>query len=88
MDYAERQREVFPSAEVLILRESGHWPFIDDPDAVALTIVPFLRMAVSCGLKTVSAEPASHRTLAKVTSTVAAIYQTSAVGYEALIVAS
>jgi pimeloyl-ACP methyl ester carboxylesterase len=42
-DYAERQREVFPRAEVLILRDSGHWPFIDNPDAVAFTIGSFLR---------------------------------------------
>ncbi|MDB6106685.1 MAG: hypothetical protein JWO52_6684 [Gammaproteobacteria bacterium] len=43
LDFAERQREVFPRAEVLILSDSGHWPFIDNPDAVAHTIVPFLR---------------------------------------------
>ncbi|WP_408351970.1 alpha/beta fold hydrolase [Paraburkholderia sp. RL17-337-BIB-A] len=43
VNFAERQREVFPRAEVLILSDSGHWPFIDNPDAVAQTIVPFLR---------------------------------------------
>jgi pimeloyl-ACP methyl ester carboxylesterase len=43
VDFAERQCKVFPRAEVLILRDSGHWPFIDNPDAVARTIVPFLR---------------------------------------------
>jgi pimeloyl-ACP methyl ester carboxylesterase len=43
VDYAERQREVFPRAEVSILSDSGHWPFIDNADAVASTIVPFLR---------------------------------------------
>jgi pimeloyl-ACP methyl ester carboxylesterase len=43
VDFAERQRAVFPRAEVLILPDSGHWPFIDDPDAVANTILPFLR---------------------------------------------
>ncbi|HEY1216476.1 MAG TPA: alpha/beta fold hydrolase, partial [Bryobacteraceae bacterium] len=43
VDYAERQREVFPRAEVSILRDSGHWPFIDNPDAVAFTIGSFLR---------------------------------------------
>jgi pimeloyl-ACP methyl ester carboxylesterase len=41
--FAERQREVFPHAEVSILSDSGHWPFIDNPEAVAQTIVPFLR---------------------------------------------
>ena len=43
MDFAERQREVFPRAEVSILSDSGLWPFIDDPDAVVSIIVPFLR---------------------------------------------
>jgi pimeloyl-ACP methyl ester carboxylesterase len=43
VDFAARQREVFPRAEVLILSDSGHWPFVDNPDAVADTIVPFLR---------------------------------------------
>ncbi|ASW03368.1 alpha/beta fold hydrolase [Paraburkholderia aromaticivorans] len=43
VDFAEQQRKFFPRAEVLILRDSGHWPFIDDPDAVARMIVPFLR---------------------------------------------
>jgi pimeloyl-ACP methyl ester carboxylesterase len=43
VDFAERQRDVFPSAEVSILRDSGHWPFIDNADAVANTLLPFLR---------------------------------------------
>lgn len=41
--YAERQREVFPQAEVHILDRSGHWPFADDPDAVSALALPFLR---------------------------------------------
>jgi len=41
--YAERQREVFPSAKVVVLERSGHWPFADDPDAVAQAVLPFLR---------------------------------------------
>ena len=41
--YAERQREFFPSARVVILERSGHWPFADDPEAVANILVPFLR---------------------------------------------
>ncbi|CAA9502807.1 MAG: hypothetical protein AVDCRST_MAG85-1871, partial [uncultured Solirubrobacteraceae bacterium] len=28
---AERQRDAFPRAEIEILPDSGHWPFIDDP---------------------------------------------------------
>ena len=43
VDYAERQREVFPGAEVIVLEQSGHWPFADDPIAVAQTVLPFLR---------------------------------------------
>jgi pimeloyl-ACP methyl ester carboxylesterase len=43
VEFAERQRQVFPHAEVKILPHSGHWPFADDPDAVAEVVVPFLR---------------------------------------------
>ena len=42
-EQAERQRESFPSAEVVVLDDSGHWPFIDDPDGAAERIIPFLR---------------------------------------------
>jgi pimeloyl-ACP methyl ester carboxylesterase len=31
---AEIQRRTFPHAEVVVLPDSGHWPFADDPDAV------------------------------------------------------
>lgn len=40
---AERQRVVFPSADVRVFGGSGHWPFIDDPDRVKPVIVEFLR---------------------------------------------
>jgi menaquinone-9 beta-reductase len=40
---AERQHEAFPSAEVAVLDDSGHWPFADDPDAVGRLVEPFLR---------------------------------------------
>jgi pimeloyl-ACP methyl ester carboxylesterase len=43
---AERQREAFPSADVAILEDSGHWPFVDDPDAVGRVVEPFLRRTV------------------------------------------
>ena len=43
VEYAERQREVFPRARVVILEESGHWPHADDPEGVAAAVVPFLR---------------------------------------------
>jgi flavin-dependent dehydrogenase/pimeloyl-ACP methyl ester carboxylesterase len=40
---AERQREAFPSAQIAILEDSGHWPFADDPDGVGRHVEPFLR---------------------------------------------
>ncbi len=39
---AERQRESFPSAEVVVFEDSGHWPYLDDPERAAAVIVPFL----------------------------------------------
>jgi len=41
-DYAERQREFFDVRDVVMLRESGHWAFQDDPDGVAGALLPFL----------------------------------------------
>ena len=41
--YAERQREVFPAAEVHVLPDSGHWPFADSPPAVERLLLEFLR---------------------------------------------
>jgi pimeloyl-ACP methyl ester carboxylesterase len=43
VEFAERQLQVFPHAEVKILPDSGHWPFADDPDSVAQAVLPFLR---------------------------------------------
>jgi pimeloyl-ACP methyl ester carboxylesterase len=43
VEFAERQREVFPRAEIKILHGSGHWPFADDPESVAQAVLPFLR---------------------------------------------
>jgi pimeloyl-ACP methyl ester carboxylesterase len=40
---AERQRLSFPSAEVVVLEESGHWPYVDDPEGFANVALPFLR---------------------------------------------
>jgi pimeloyl-ACP methyl ester carboxylesterase len=45
--YAERQRDVFPRAEVRILEDSGHWPHADNPDAVASALIPFLKQHVT-----------------------------------------
>jgi pimeloyl-ACP methyl ester carboxylesterase len=44
--FAERQRETFPRAEVVVLDQSGHWPFADDPNGVAELVIPFLQRQV------------------------------------------
>jgi pimeloyl-ACP methyl ester carboxylesterase len=43
VSFAEKQKEFFPRAEVHVLEGLGHWPFIDDPDAVERIVLPFLR---------------------------------------------
>ncbi len=45
VEQAHRQKEVFEDAEIVVLGESGHWPFADDPAGVAEAVVPFLRRA-------------------------------------------
>ncbi len=45
VEQAERQRQTFPRAEVVLLPDSGHWPFMDNPAAVESTVVPFLQKA-------------------------------------------
>lgn len=42
-DFAERQRDYFDVKRVVILPESSHWPFQDDPGATADAVLPFLR---------------------------------------------
>ncbi len=42
VEQAERQRETFPRAEVVILEQSGHWPMLDAPEELAAAVVPFL----------------------------------------------
>jgi pimeloyl-ACP methyl ester carboxylesterase len=49
VSFAECQREVFPGAQIKILEHSGHWPFADDPEQVAASVVPFLRTVVKGG---------------------------------------
>ncbi|HEX6248664.1 MAG TPA: alpha/beta hydrolase [Nocardioidaceae bacterium] len=46
VSYADRQREAFPSAEIHLLEDSGHWPMVDNPDRVREIVVPFLRRVV------------------------------------------
>lgn len=44
--YAERQRDVFPSARIVVLDQSGHWPYADDPEAVLNAMLPFLQAQI------------------------------------------
>jgi pimeloyl-ACP methyl ester carboxylesterase len=41
--YADRQRDVWPRAQVVVLADSGHWPMLDAPERTAGVVVPFLR---------------------------------------------
>jgi pimeloyl-ACP methyl ester carboxylesterase len=47
--FAQRQREIFPQAQIVVLESSGHWPFADDPEAVAAALIPFLRAQMAAG---------------------------------------
>ena len=40
---AERQKQAFPSARMVVFEDSGHWPFIDNPEEAASHVLPFLR---------------------------------------------
>ncbi|HEX6205193.1 MAG TPA: alpha/beta hydrolase [Solirubrobacterales bacterium] len=40
--FAQEQQQAFPSAEVHVLPASGHWPFVDAPEAVERLLVEFL----------------------------------------------
>jgi pimeloyl-ACP methyl ester carboxylesterase len=42
VEQAWHQRKSFPSAEVVVLDDSGHWPYLDDPEGTAGAVVPFL----------------------------------------------
>ncbi len=42
VDFAERQREFFDVEDIVLLPESGHWPFQDDPEPVRDAVVAFL----------------------------------------------
>lgn len=44
--FAQRQRNYFPQAEIHILEGLGHWPFIDDPQAVLAPLTAFLRRQI------------------------------------------
>jgi pimeloyl-ACP methyl ester carboxylesterase len=48
---AEALKRIFPGAELVMLPESGHFPFADDPERVAELVVPFLRSQVGIGAR-------------------------------------
>lgn len=43
VEFAEKQKRYFPTAEVHVLPGLGHWPFIDDVSAVREPLVAFLK---------------------------------------------
>jgi pimeloyl-ACP methyl ester carboxylesterase len=57
VEVASRQREAFPRAQVLVFEDSGHWPFVDDPERTAAAVVPFLREQTTSSLTTQIGEP-------------------------------
>ena len=48
-EHAEKQRQAFPDARVEIFEDSGHWPFIDEPDRARGLVVPFLKPRMTAG---------------------------------------
>jgi pimeloyl-ACP methyl ester carboxylesterase len=50
VQYAERQREFFDVQDVVVLKDSSHWPFQDDPQSVERAVVPFLRRQLGVGV--------------------------------------
>lgn len=43
VEFAEKQKAFFPTAEVHVLPGLGHWPFVDDAAAVRTPLVAFLK---------------------------------------------
>ena len=56
---AWRQRESFPSAEVVVLEQSGHWPYLDDPEASAAVVIPFLERELKGSAEAAGDDPAT-----------------------------
>jgi pimeloyl-ACP methyl ester carboxylesterase len=48
-ELAERQRRSFPSARIELLGGHGHWVHLENPEAVASLVVPFLRDQLGAG---------------------------------------
>jgi pimeloyl-ACP methyl ester carboxylesterase len=50
--FAEVQRQFFPRAEIVVLPHGGHWPLLDDPEAVTHAVVGFLKAQISASTGT------------------------------------
>jgi pimeloyl-ACP methyl ester carboxylesterase len=50
VEYAERQGEFFDVQDVVILAQSSHWPFQDDPQGVERAVLPFLGTQLGAGV--------------------------------------
>jgi pimeloyl-ACP methyl ester carboxylesterase len=50
VEYAERQREFFDVQDVVVLAQSSHWPFQDDPQGVERAVLPFLGTQLGAGV--------------------------------------
>jgi pimeloyl-ACP methyl ester carboxylesterase len=61
VQYAERQREFFAVEDVVILPESGHWPFQDDPAGVQPPVLDFLRRQLALSETGPPRQPAAAR---------------------------
>jgi pimeloyl-ACP methyl ester carboxylesterase len=44
--YADVQKSFFPRAETMVMEGCGHWPFVDNPEAVTSAVVLFIRRQV------------------------------------------
>jgi pimeloyl-ACP methyl ester carboxylesterase len=49
VEQAERQREVFPRAQVHVFPDSAHWSFVDNAAKTRALVVPFLRPKLAVG---------------------------------------
>ena len=47
--HAQDQRQAFPDAEIHMFEDSGHWPFIDNPDRTRDLFVAFLQPRLAAG---------------------------------------
>jgi pimeloyl-ACP methyl ester carboxylesterase len=54
VEFAERNREALPRAEVHRLENAGHWPFIDQPERVWALLASFLERNLQVGVRHLS----------------------------------